>query len=79
MHLRIQTTGTYSISLNSSPILEESKPNQTNTNVCTETTTALEALEKGFSDLMDLCDVVSEKFTTARNEFNEEKSNQMQS
>ena len=46
--------------------------------MCTETPTAFEALEKGFSDLMDLCDVVSEKFTTARDEFNEEKSNQMQ-
>ncbi|KAJ5376415.1 DNA-directed RNA polymerase I and III subunit [Penicillium cosmopolitanum] len=43
------------------------------------TTTALEALEKGFSDLMDLCDVVTEKFTDARDQFNEENSNRMQS
>ncbi|KAI9758295.1 MAG: hypothetical protein M1815_003497 [Lichina confinis] len=31
-------------------------------------TTAFDALEKGFDDLMDLCDVVMDKFTTARNE-----------
>ncbi|EMR64667.1 hypothetical protein MGN70_011159 [Eutypa lata] len=36
-----------------------------------EGTTATAALEKGLQDLEDLCDVVSEKFWTARNEFNE--------
>ena len=36
--------------------------------LCTEGTTAFDALEKGFDDLMDLCDVVMDKFTTARNE-----------
>lgn len=35
-----------------------------------DSTTALEALEKGLDDLEDLCDVVAEKFTTARDEFN---------
>ncbi|KAJ5657954.1 uncharacterized protein N7484_001603 [Penicillium longicatenatum] len=44
-----------------------------------DSTTALEALEKGFNDLMDLCDVVTEKFTIARDQFNEENSNKMQS
>jgi len=34
-----------------------------------EGTTAMEALEKGFDDLMDLCDVVAEKFVEARQEF----------
>ena len=29
-------------------------------------TTAYDALEKGFDDLMDLCDAVADKFTTAR-------------
>lgn len=29
----------------------------------------MEALEKGFSDLMDLCDVVSEKFQEERFNF----------
>lgn len=43
-----------------------------------DSTTALEALEKGFNDLMDLCDVVTEKFTVARDQFNEDASNQMQ-
>ncbi|KAL3457813.1 DNA-directed RNA polymerase [Aspergillus heterothallicus] len=35
-----------------------------------DTTTAVEALEKGLDTLMDLCDVVTDKFTTARDEFN---------
>ncbi|KAH9828303.1 DNA-directed RNA polymerase I and III 14 KDA polypeptide [Teratosphaeria destructans] len=30
-----------------------------------------EVLRKGLKDLADLCDVVEEKFTTARDEFNE--------
>jgi DNA-directed RNA polymerase I and III subunit RPAC2 len=34
-----------------------------------EGTTAVEALEKGFNDLMDLCDVVSEKFQEERLSF----------
>ncbi|KAJ5753717.1 uncharacterized protein N7511_007870 [Penicillium nucicola] len=44
----------------------------------TDATTALEALEKGFNDLMDLCDVVTEKFTTARDQYNEESGNRME-
>ncbi|KAJ5166359.1 DNA-directed RNA polymerase I and III subunit [Penicillium canariense] len=43
-----------------------------------DSTTALEALEKGFNDLMDLCDVVTEKFTAARDQFNEENANKME-
>ncbi|KAJ9482000.1 hypothetical protein VN97_g11456 [Penicillium thymicola] len=43
-----------------------------------DTTTALEALEKGFNDLMDLCDVVTEKFTTSRDQFNAEGGNRME-
>ncbi|KAL2815924.1 DNA-directed RNA polymerase [Aspergillus granulosus] len=35
-----------------------------------DTTTAIEALEKGLDTLMDLCDVVTDKFTTARDGFN---------
>jgi DNA-directed RNA polymerase I and III subunit RPAC2 len=34
-----------------------------------EGTTAEEALEKGLQDLMDLCDVVAEKFVVARQDF----------
>ncbi|KAJ5873473.1 DNA-directed RNA polymerase I and III subunit [Penicillium subrubescens] len=43
-----------------------------------DTTTALEALEKGFNDLMDLCDVVTEKFTAARDQFKEDQVNRME-
>ncbi|CEL01642.1 Putative DNA-directed RNA polymerase I and III 14 kDa polypeptide (AFU_orthologue; AFUA_6G04610) [Aspergillus calidoustus] len=35
-----------------------------------DTTTAVEALEKGLDTLMDLCDVVTDKFTAARDGFN---------
>ncbi|MCJ1247200.1 RNA polymerase subunit AC19 [Trapelia coarctata] len=34
-----------------------------------EGTTVYDALEKGFDDLVDLCDVVTEKFTEARDAF----------
>ncbi|KAL5319592.1 hypothetical protein ACEPPN_012647 [Leptodophora sp. 'Broadleaf-Isolate-01'] len=34
-----------------------------------EGTTAVEALEKGLTDLMDLCDVVADKFCKAREEY----------
>ncbi|KAF3388071.1 DNA-directed RNA polymerases I and III subunit RPAC2 [Talaromyces pinophilus] len=40
-------------------------------------TTPIEALEKGLNDLMDLCDVVSDKFTVARDAFVAEQGNQM--
>lgn len=42
-----------------------------------DNTTAMEALEKGLNDLMDLCDVVSDKFTVARDAFVAEQGNQM--
>lgn len=32
-------------------------------------TTVYDALVKGFDDLMDLCDIVTEKFTEARDRF----------
>jgi len=32
-----------------------------------------DVLEKGLSDLMDMCDVVMDKFTIARDEFNANK------
>jgi len=37
-----------------------------------EGTTAVEALEKGFDDLMDLCDVVVDKFVEARDAFEDQ-------
>ncbi|KIM94956.1 hypothetical protein OIDMADRAFT_134793, partial [Oidiodendron maius Zn] len=33
----------------------------------------VDALKKGFDDLMDLCDVVADKFTAAREEFAEQQ------
>lgn len=39
-----------------------------------EGTTAFDALERGFDDLMDLCDVVVDKFTMARNQHRQRNS-----
>ncbi|KAL1964200.1 hypothetical protein VTN77DRAFT_7158 [Rasamsonia byssochlamydoides] len=44
-----------------------------------ENTTAIEALEKGLDDLMDLCDVVTDKFTVVRDEFNAAQEDRMTS
>ncbi|OJJ52636.1 hypothetical protein ASPSYDRAFT_164273 [Aspergillus sydowii CBS 593.65] len=44
-----------------------------------DTTTAVEALEKGLDSLMDLCDVVTDKFTAARDTFNAEQADRMES
>lgn len=49
------------------------KPSARANTPVTDSTTAVEALEKGLDDLMDLCDVVGEKFTVARDEFNANK------
>lgn len=37
-----------------------------------------DVLEKGLEDLMELCDVVVDKFTIARDQFNAEKSTAME-
>ena len=37
-------------------------------------TTVYDALEKGFDDLMGLCNVVIDKFTTATDSFKEHKA-----
>lgn len=37
--------------------------------IWTAGTTVYDVLEKGFNDLMDLCDVVTEKFTSARDQL----------
>lgn len=39
---------------------------------------AVDCLEKGLNDLMDLCDVVENKFTIARDGFNAEKASKME-
>lgn len=61
MNLRIQTYGSYIAILESfeSPLTP-----------FTDGITVYDALEKGFDDLMDLCDIVIEKFTVARDSFN---------
>jgi len=38
-----------------------------------------EVLRKGLSDLSDLCDVVEDKFTVARDEFNSAHPNRVES
>lgn len=73
MNVRIQTTGMTCYFL----------IYRRNVELCTDcvvsdATTALEALEKGFNDLMDLCDVVTEKFTASRDQFNAESGNRME-
>lgn len=44
-----------------------------------DSTTAIEALEKGLDDLMDLCDVVTEKFTAARDAYMAAQEDRMSS
>jgi len=39
-----------------------------------DSTNVLEVLEKGLDDLKNLCDVVTEKFTAARAEFETNKT-----
>ena len=40
------------------------------TNNIPDEVSAYEVLEKGLNDLSDLCDVVVDKFTSARDEYN---------
>lgn len=80
MHLRIQTTGGSILFVVAFFGFRNFPWYDTDRVSCTvaENMTALAALEKGFSDLMDLCDVVTEKFTESRDQFNEESSNRME-
>ena len=39
------------------------------TDISSEGTTAIQALEKGLQDLQELCDVVTDKFIDAREKF----------
>jgi len=55
----------------SNTVLEQA---ELETDAPVEGTSAVEALDKGFADLMDLCDVVAHKFMEAR----EEHSNTME-
>jgi DNA-directed RNA polymerase I and III subunit RPAC2 len=51
-------------------------PSETKMNLRVQTwedtgVTAFDALRKGLEDLMEACDVITEKFTQARDEFDE--------
>lgn len=61
MNLRIQTWGE---SLRSSSF-------DTKLTSLSDGVNVMEVLRKGLDDLSDMCDAVEEKFTTARDEFNE--------
>ena len=65
MNVRIQTygMGPSLVTVNDCAEEEMSLP------YMAEGTTVYDALEKGFDDLADLCDVVTEKFTEARDAF----------
>ena len=62
MNLRIQTYGMFWRTVSLRILLTY--------HLIIENTTATDALEKGLDDLMDLCDVVTDKFTHARDSFN---------
>ena len=72
MNLRIQTYGAYSVLLAFSTYVFLF--------ICfsIDGTTVYDALEQSLDDLMDLCDVVTEKFTEARDAFDEEQKNRME-
>ena len=81
MNIRIQTYGKLELSspgrASSSPTYQcvwPSHPVLTSLLTCSpkENTTVFEALEKGLDDLMEACDVVTEKFTEARDAFGED-------
>jgi DNA-directed RNA polymerase I and III subunit RPAC2 len=61
MNIRIQTYGQYQCYITTTQLT-----------AFIEGTTAVEALEKGFDDLMDLCDVVVDKFVEARVAFEDQ-------
>lgn len=67
MNLRIQTYGRFGL------ILSRGLTVATDLGSALDSTNVFEVLEKGLSDLMDLCDVVTEKFTIARDGFETSK------
>lgn len=52
-----------------SPVNVRGERNDSWAHIWTVGTSVYDVLEKGFNDLMDLCDVVTEKFTSARDEL----------
>lgn len=64
MNLRIQTWGKDRSDCEEKQIADKH----------TDEVNVYDVLEKGLSDLMDLCDVVVDKFTVSRDEFNASKA-----
>lgn len=81
MNIRIQTFGVFSfLPFFSCDMLYQCQERiELTCFVPAESASALEALEKGLDTLMDLCDVVTEKFSTARDGFNAEQADRMES
>ncbi|KAE8411141.1 DNA-directed RNA polymerase [Aspergillus pseudocaelatus] len=77
MNLRIQTYGMFDCPLLwiADLLFSLNKANLWNP----DTTNAVEALEKGLDSLMDLCDVVTDKFTASRDAFNASEADKMSS
>lgn len=71
MNIRIQTYGSSHHLFLLRTILGSSWQRQREADYVSDLvgTTVYDALEKGFDDLMDLCDVVTDKFTAVRNDF----------
>ncbi|KAI5259312.1 DNA-directed RNA polymerase I and III 14 KDA polypeptide [Aureobasidium subglaciale] len=64
MNLRIQTWGK---ATSDRHVIQDTNPSTDEVNV-------YDILEKGLNDLMDLCDVVVDKFTVSRDAFNASKT-----
>ena len=71
LHLRIQTWGELRHL--------ELRRRRTLPNTFTDGVSASEVLRKGLEDLTDLCDVVMDKFTASRDEFNSSHPDGVQS
>jgi DNA-directed RNA polymerase I and III subunit RPAC2 len=75
MNLRIQTFGTYDGPVGIPPFLSLHGRQVLTLLNAADSTNVFAVLEKGLNDLMDLCDVVTEKFTLSRDSF---EANKMQ-
>lgn len=71
MNLRIQTWGTIEVWPDTSPRLHADR--------VTDNVSVFEVLRKGLDDLADLCDVVEDKFTISRDEFNAKQPDNVES
>lgn len=72
MNIRIQTYGSLPLVL-LRPVNARGGREESWAHLWTVGTSVYDVLEKGFNDLMDLCDVVTEKFTSARDELAAQK------